>query len=191
MATTPPRSVAKAQPASLRSSGGGGTVKGDDSAVAHVADGVVGGGKAVVSTLLEPRRHTFSRCSKSATAAAGGGSETAPPRQATRHIDHRLHWRRHDRRRQGRQRTTLRELHATSIHAQGAATAASRHSPRRQDRCASSSCTPPRFDQRGWRRTRRQQQGCQESSLEPPAFSTHLRGDSASAAAATRQNLHA
>ena len=60
-------------------------MKGDDSAVAHVADGVVGGGKAVVSTLLEPRRHTFSRCSKSAMAAAGGGSETAPPHQATRH----------------------------------------------------------------------------------------------------------
>ena len=98
-------------------------MKGDDSAVAHVADGVVGGGKAVVSTLLEPRRHTFSRCSKSAMAAAGGGSETAPPHQATRHSVFIGDGAIGGGKAVGR---TLLELHATPLHAQGAATAASR-----------------------------------------------------------------
>ena len=44
-------------------------MKGDDSAVAHVADGVVGGGKAVVSTFLELHT-TLRRWQQSASVAA-------------------------------------------------------------------------------------------------------------------------
>ena len=69
----------------MRSSGGGGNVNGGDSAVAHVADGVVGGGKAVVSTLFLLELHTTLTYSRgtSSISGVGGSSQTAPPRQAT------------------------------------------------------------------------------------------------------------
>ena len=57
----------------MRSSGGGGNVNDGDSAVAHVADGVVGGGKAVVSTFLE--LHTTLTYSRGTSSISGvGGS---------------------------------------------------------------------------------------------------------------------